>query len=548
MGEAEFEDNIRSARGMMDDEATRTRAGFQGGGLGGQTGQQVPAGGPQQPLPHQSAFSQPQQQPFNFSGGGGPVPQPGPPTSGSAGPFQQQFAGASSGAAFGNPFRGPAPTVGPSTGGFFRPQQVGPSRALGGFGQMGPDPAYGSTGFQPQQQIGSSEAATAAFMRQLAPALSWMPDNLILAQPIDVIYRLNREEKMAEAQSEAAKASKGLDARLHQNFQKAEANPVYLEGSWDNRSSVLHPARFLPGAAVPVTQLWLEARKLWGPDGVEAIGNYDLETVSCTGCVTARGWELLHKPGCGDISIKLYTVANVGHSATGTRTMTLSGEDGITISESWKELTELADFKLAMRNLRMAARLAAPWNFSFDVIDGFLQSKDYMESDLAGLKKAPTISSFTDYCLKTNASLWVRQSPFMDSARLEAVWTSWWSSRKAGVKAEHHGAGQSAGNGKQKGGGKSDGGQKGGYGQQAAKSKGQQVPANLTKHTGPPTEKTICRKYNDKSCPNNFKTCVTAIDGKPSIRLYHVCNFMKKKPDGSSDGLCLQYHPRVDHK
>jgi len=297
-----------------------------------------------------------------------------------------------------------------------------------------------------------------------------------------------------------------------------------------------------------VTQLWLEARKLWGPDGVEAIGNYDLETVSCTGCVTARGWELLHKPGCGDITIKLYTVANVGHSATGTRTMTLSGEDGITISESWKELTELADFKLAMRNLRMAARLAAPWNFSFDVIDGFLQSKDYMESDLAGLKKAPTISAFTDYCLKTNASLWVRQGPFMDSARLEAVWTSWWSSRKAGVKAEHYGASQEDGKGKQKGGVHMDGGQKSGYGQQGANSKFQQGATNLPRHTGPPNEKTICKKFNDKTCQLSFKNCVTAIDGKPSIRLYHVCNFMKKKPDGSSDGLCMQFHPRLDHK
>ena len=46
----------------------------------------------------------------------------------------------------------------------------------------------------------------------------------------------------------------------------------------------------------------------------------------------------------------------------------------------------------------------APWNFSFDVIDGFLQSKDYMESDLAGLKKAPTISAFTDFC----PALWVK--------------------------------------------------------------------------------------------------------------------------------------------
>ena len=32
----------------------------------------------------------------------------------------------------------------------------------------------------------------------------------------------------------------------------------------------------------------------------------------------------------------------------------------------------MAEFKLAMRNLKLAAQLVAPWNFSYAVIDGFL--------------------------------------------------------------------------------------------------------------------------------------------------------------------------------
>ena len=94
---------------------------------------------------------------------------------------------------------------------------------------------------------------------------------------------------------------------------------------------------------------------------------------------------MLHKPGSPEISIKMYTISNVAHAATGSRTLSLAGEDGLTISESWKELSDMADLKMAMKNLLMAAHLAAPWNFSFHVLDGFLQSKKYFDSELTGM-------------------------------------------------------------------------------------------------------------------------------------------------------------------
>ena len=68
----------------------------------------------------------------------------------------------------------------------------------------------------------------------------------------------------------------------------------------------------------------------------------------------------------------MFTVSNVGHMATGGRTVSLAGDDGITIHENLKELADMAEFKLAMRNLKLAAQLVAPWNFSYAVIDGFL--------------------------------------------------------------------------------------------------------------------------------------------------------------------------------
>ena len=88
------------------------------------------------------------------------------------------------------------------------------------------------------------------------PQLAHMSKDYLLSQPIDALCRLSREEKRAEA----SKAAKGLETKLHNNFKKAAENPVYLAG-YDNRANMLHPARFLPGAGVPVQNLWLEARK-----------------------------------------------------------------------------------------------------------------------------------------------------------------------------------------------------------------------------------------------------------------------------------------------
>ena len=135
--------------------------------------------------------------------------------------------------------------------------------------QFGPDPAYFQQQPLFQQQNTQTSLSNADHIRQLVPQLVHMSDDYLISQPIDALYRLCREVKQAEA----TKAAKGLETRLHNNFKKAAGNPTYLAG-YNNRANMLHPARFLPGARVPVQNLWLEARKQWGQEGLEAIGNY----------------------------------------------------------------------------------------------------------------------------------------------------------------------------------------------------------------------------------------------------------------------------------
>ena len=192
------------------------------------------------------------------------------------------------------------------------------------------------------------------------------------------------------------------------------------------------------------------------------------------------------------------------------------------------------------------------------MIDGFLQANDYMEGKLDGVKKATVLTGFFDHVIQTNAAAWIQEAPFLDSAKLMAVWNSWWGSRKSKVKAEsdsqnktnssnNKGKGQfkqqQSGRGFFQRGGYtgSRGGGRGGSGGRGGFGGGQQLSFN-----GPPSESNICKRFNEKGCYSHWSNCVLTTMGGP-LKLYHVCNLMVKKDGGKSE-LCLGKHPRVDHK
>ena len=154
----------------------------------------------------------------------------------------------------------------------------------------------------------------------------------------------------------------------------------------------------------------------------------------------------------------------------------------------------------------------------------------------------------------------------MDSARLAAVWASWWCSREAGAKADPEKPGANHNNNQQQGGGNKakngyqnnnrnnnsgGNGQGGGPNNQNNWQKGpqnQQQPRQIPNHTGPPGDNNICRRYNEKRCPNHYSSCVLSMPGRPPIRLWHVCNMMVKRDGKTASELCKERHPRQDHK
>jgi hypothetical protein len=146
---------------------------------------------------------------------------------------------------------------------------------------------------------------------RMLPALSHMPENILIQLPRSEIFQLNA----ALVQESKTVAKIQANAKLLLNAQQLEKNPVRGEAGWDDRKKVLDSARFLGGASCSSQQLWLQAREVLGPHGVLPLGNYDLDAVGYGGCVTPRCWTVLHDPSSSDLKLKLFYLPNVGSSA-----------------------------------------------------------------------------------------------------------------------------------------------------------------------------------------------------------------------------------------
>jgi hypothetical protein len=231
-----------------------------------------------------------------------------------------------------------------------------------------PNPALIYQQQQSYAAIGPALAQYLSGIRAQFPSLADMPDSLLACQPIDTLCRLAREEKAAEG-----KVAKNLEQRAHQNMARAAANPEKVHQGIDNRTTILHEARYLPGAVMPLQHHWHAARQKWGQEGVDTLLTYDMRSLGHMGCMTARGWDAIHHPGSANISLKLFSIANVGRAATRLKSLNAVNEDGFMISDSLKELSDMMDVRAALQNLFRAAQLAAPWNFFFLVIDSFLK-------------------------------------------------------------------------------------------------------------------------------------------------------------------------------
>jgi hypothetical protein len=333
---------------------------------------------------------------------------------------------------------------------------------------------------------------------RLLPALKNLPESMLNQMSRSEIFQLNsammKESKVAQKLQ--------TNARLTLNAQQLVANPVWVQAGPDDRKNVLHKARFLGGTSCSAQALWLQAREELGMNGVLPIGNYDLDSVGCGGCVTPRGWQVIHDPSSAELKLKLFHMPNVSSSNLSARKISLedSGES-INVGDSLRDIADMEAFRSALNTLREAMATALPWNRSVSAICGFMSNTNFCSADLLhSNKRAAILTEFTDYVLGRNALNWENRQPFLSADDLSHTWAAWRAKRAAFFV-----------------------------------SSDQKKKADNKK-----ARDDICRRYNTpQGCPKQEADCKTFYGQK----LRHVCNqFM---PGGKKCGL---NHPRPEHK
>jgi hypothetical protein len=329
---------------------------------------------------------------------------------------------------------------------------------------------------------------------RMLPALKDLPESMLQQLPRSEIFQLNAA--LVKEQKTASKIQ--TNAKLMLNAQQLEKNPARIEAGYDDRKKVLHPARFLGGASCSAQQLWLQAREVLGPDGVIPLGNYDLDSVGCGGCVTPCGWATIHNPSSSDLKLKLFYLPNVGSSSLSSRKISLEDNDGsINVGDNYKEIADMEAFRSALNTMREAMASALPWNRSVSAICGFLSNTNYCAADLAkNNKRASILTEFVDYALSRNALNWENGQPFLSADDLSHTWATWKTRRVTSFTFQKDQKGQK-------------------------------------------TRDDICRKFNGAGCPNAADECKTFYGNK----LRHVCSFIL--PSGKK---CQKDHAKPDHK
>ena len=216
-----------------------------------------------------------------------------------------------------------------------------------------------------------------------------------------------------------AERVRDVDERLAQNRVAASTHPKEIGPGLDDRCSMLHDARFLPGAVCSTVKLWLAARQVLGLTGADPLGNYDMASLGLGGQTTSKGWVELANPSSTKVSLRAFNINNCGQKSSGS-----SSKD----SQEDMEFLEIAEFTVALRTIRVAMHLVNPWNMSIVALENFLLDSKMCNTDIGGLdKQAAILTRFCDYVLSENAARWRDETSFLVYNDLVNTWKAFFS-------------------------------------------------------------------------------------------------------------------------
>jgi hypothetical protein len=345
---------------------------------------------------------------------------------------------------------------------------------------------------QPRRRM---QEADLGWIREQFPNLKKLSDEFIRSTPISDLMKMESTQlKMSQI-----KNSRNAQEKLSINKMQMERSFTTLESGRDNRSSSLHPGRFLAGMGVSVQKQWLSARQVVGLQGYPPIGNYDMGSLGCPGMVTAKGWVEIHDPSSTEISIKQF---NINNCATSDKAEDL-------------EISGIVEFRRAVYALRTAGRLAVPWNLSFEAIGGFFTQNNFCMEETGQLeKRAQVLTHFTDYVLHQNAERWRDSEPFLTVGDLRIAWGSWYTDRagKKKIVPEKRAMDKK---------------------QFQARPPEARDPAYVALN--------ICNNYNMNRCKNANGKCTSPV----GTALKHICNYVQDRNKPAD--VCGKDHRRVQN-
>jgi hypothetical protein len=392
-------------------------------------------------------------------------------------------------------------------------------------------------------------------LRAQLPNLEGMPDSFILRTPMPVLLKM---ESNAMKRSTADK-SKNVEDKLLANTEKLASCRIQVVAGTDNRRDSLHPSRFMGAPLCPLQDLFLEGRRVIGPNGLDPVSGFDMAAVGMPGMVTPRGWVEIQNPGSTSLSLRLFSISNMGNRVAASRRITLAGDgaDSLEVGENLKDVVSFNEFKLSLRTARVAQTICQPWNFSILALENFLLNNNFMGREVnPNTEGVATLSNFCDHVFFLNAEKYRSQKPFLDTVELGSVWATWFSGRAA---LSSSGAARDSGNRQQpsnsrkparlsNGGnnGGNSGGNNGGSSNSQRQNNGSggrgRQPASGSHGTGNSSGGSsgnsgndICRRYNLNKCPNTSGPCITAAGST----LRHTCNFRL-----ANGQVCPQRHQR----
>jgi len=316
------------------------------------------------------------------------------------------------------------------------------------------------------------------------------------------------------------KCNKKLTEKLQKNFEKTRKSPKKIKAGEDNRTNLLHEARFLEGHLCKNSEMWLQARKTIGISGNDPVSRYDAESIGMNDKINCNIWNVLHNPGAREVSIKLFSPESLKNAR---------GSEDKESALPKKEFDDINDVRIAVTTLRNATHLIHPWNFSIAAIEFFLNTVNYGEKDIFNKnQRILFVTDFVDEILLRNAEAWDDSNSFWDAEKIANKWLS-----KLALKFPRGGGGGGVGKTE-----KSP--------NQTQKTVGFQKK-NFTQNTNT-TQKlvvpnNVCRRFNMSICPNQTDaTCTAPWDSTKTLK--HTCCHQ----DIVTKAFCNGSHALPDHK